>query len=143
MLRVSPRLVIDEHELEEHFVLAGGPGGQNVNKTATAVQLRFDVLHSASLSWPVRQRLMKLAGRRLTKDGVLVIAAHRHRSQAANRRDARERLAELVRSAAITPKARRKTQVSRAAKTRRLEAKRSRGALKRQRTAPGNNDAWG
>src|SRR5438045_1357076 len=100
MIRVDARISIDDAELEESFIRASGPGGQNVNKVSSAVQLRFDVRHSPSLPGDVRARLERLAGRRLTNDGVLVITAHRHRTQERNREDARERLIELIREAA-------------------------------------------
>src|SRR4051812_38536044 len=106
MLQVTPSLSIDDSEIEERFVRASGPGGQNVNKVATAVQLRFDVLNSKALSDEVRQRLTSIAGSRMTSDGVLVIDARRLRTQAGNREDARERLAEMIRTALVRPKRR-------------------------------------
>ncbi len=130
MLIITPTLHIDEGELHESFVRAPGPGGQNVNKVATAVQLRFDVRRSASLPNPVRERLLKLAGRRLTAEGVLIIEAHRFRTQQQNREDARARLAALIRRAAIAPKARRTTKPTRAAQEKRLESKRRRSRVK-------------
>lgn len=135
-LRITPHIAIDETELDEHFVQASGPGGQNVNKVATAVQLRFDVARSPSLPEDVRQRLMSLAGRRLTQDGVLVLIARTHRTQERNRADARERLAELIRQAAIAPKPRRATRPTLASKKRRLESKSVRSAVKRTRAKP-------
>ena len=105
MIRITDQISIDESELTETFVRASGPGGQNVNKLATAVQLRFDVRHSPSLPADVRARVAVLAGRRLTQDGVLVIIAQRHRTQERNREDARERLIELIRQAAVPAKA--------------------------------------
>jgi ribosome-associated protein len=133
MIRLTDRICIGESELEEKFVRASGPGGQNVNKVATAVELRFDVRGSPNLPGPVRARLERLAGRRLTKDGVLVIHADRFRTQEQNRADARERLMELVHRAAVAPKMRVKTKPPRAAKERRLKAKEHRARLKRKR----------
>jgi len=130
MLRVTPTIAIGAAELQEAFVRASGPGGQNVNKVATAVQLRFDVRGSPSLPEDVRERLERLAGRRLTADGVIVITAARFRTQARNREDARERLLELIRKAAEPPVPRRATKPTRASKLRRQEAKRRRSAVK-------------
>ncbi len=132
-MRVTRHIIIDESELTERFIQASGPGGQNVNKVATAVELRFAVAHSPALSVAVRERLAVLAGRRLSADGVLVIFAQRFRSQARNREDARSRLAELVRAAATPPKPRRATRPSRAAKQRRLDDKRHRSTRKSER----------
>jgi ribosome-associated protein len=137
MIRISARIEFDEREIEESFVHASGPGGQNVNKVATAVRLRFDVAHSPSLPIPVRARLARLAGRRMTKDGVLVITAQRHRTQAMNRADALERLVELIREASIPPKLRRATRPTLGSRRRRLDSKLRRGALKRTRTGRG------
>src|SRR5712671_6883580 len=109
MIRINDHIAIDDGEVSESFIRASGPGGQNVNKLATAVQLRFDVRRSPSLSGPVRARLERLAGSRLTKDGVLVITAQRHRTQERNRADALDRLVDLIRRAAIPPTPRRKT----------------------------------
>jgi ribosome-associated protein len=133
MIRVTPHISIDDREIEESFVRASGPGGQNVNKLATAVQLRFDVRASPSLPPTVRERLERLAGARLTGDGVLVITARRHRTQARNRQDALERLIDLIRQAAIEPRLRRPTKPSKAARERRVEAKKHRSGLKRLR----------
>lgn len=126
-------LVIDSAEIEERFVRSGGPGGQNVNKVATAVQLRFDVRHSPSLPVDVRARLERLAGRLVTRDGVLVITAQRFRTQERNRQDALERLLEWIRRALIVPRSRRPTRPSAAAVRNRLEAKRRRATLKARR----------
>ncbi|HET6223543.1 MAG TPA: alternative ribosome rescue aminoacyl-tRNA hydrolase ArfB [Dongiaceae bacterium] len=133
MIRITDRIAIEEREIEESFVRASGPGGQNVNKLATAVQLRFDVRHSPTLSDDVRARLERLAGRRLTTEGVLVITAQRHRTQERNREDALERLVALIRQAAVPPVPRRPTRPTAAAKRRRRDAKRRRGAIKRMR----------
>jgi len=130
---VTRDIAISEDELEEQFVLASGPGGQNVNKVASAVQLRFNAAHSLSLPFAVRQRLMALAGKRLTKEGVLVIVARRHREQERNRAEARTRLIDLIREAAVPPKPRRPTKPPRAAKERRIEEKKVRSRLKRTR----------
>jgi ribosome-associated protein len=132
-MRITATLSIDESELSEQFMRASGPGGQNVNKVSSAVELRFDVRHSASLPEPVRVRLERLAGRRLTKDGVLVIRADRHRTQEMNRSDARERLRSLVEAAATPPKPRVKTRPTKASKERRLEGKSRRSAVKSAR----------
>jgi ribosome-associated protein len=135
MIRVTDQIAIDESELTESFVRASGPGGQNVNKLATAVQLRFDVRHSPSLPADVRARLERLAGRRLTQDGVLVIIAQRHRTQERNREDARARLGDLVRQAAVPPKRRRPTRPTAASHERRIESKKRRAGVKRLRGA--------
>jgi ribosome-associated protein len=119
--------------LSETFVLASGPGGQNVNKVSSAVQLRFDLVHSPSLPHEIRVRLLALAGRRVTKDGVLVILARSHRTQERNRADARARLFDLITRAATPPKARRPTKPTRASRERRLESKAKRAGIKRAR----------
>ena len=137
MLVVTPTLTIDESELRETFIRASGPGGQHVNKVATAVQLRFDVQRSPSLPNAVRERLLRLAGNRLTAEGVLLIEARRSRTQEQNRQEARRRLIALVRRAVEAPKPRRPTRPTRATQHRRVEAKRQRGLLKRlRRSAP-------
>ena len=130
MIRVTPSISIAERELEEHFIRASGPGGQNVNKLASAVQLCFDVRRSPSLPEDVRARLERLAGRRLTREGVLVINAERHRTQERNRQDARARLIELIRRAAVAPRPRRATKPTAGARERRLESKKRRSAIK-------------
>jgi ribosome-associated protein len=130
MIRITDRISIDEAELDESFVRSSGPGGQNVNKLSTAVQLRFDVRQSPSLPNDVAVRLMRLAGKRLTKDGVIVIVAQRHRTQERNRADALERLVELIREAAVPPVPRRATKPTRASKKQRLESKKRRSGIK-------------
>src|SRR5712671_2593094 len=130
MIRINDHIAIDDGEVSESFIRASGPGGQNVNKLASAVQLRFDVRDSPSLPEAVRARLERLAGRRLTRDGVLVISAQRHRTQERNRADARERLCELIREAATPPVPRRPTRPTRASKERRIESKKRRASIK-------------
>src|SRR5687767_2754300 len=130
MIQVTPHIAIDESELVESFVRSSGPGGQNVNKVSSAVQLRFDARRSASLPNDVAIRLMKIAGKRLTKDGVIVIAAQQHRQQERNRADARERLFEMIREAAIPPVPRRATKVPKSEKKKRLEGKKRRSEIK-------------
>lgn len=132
-LQCTPQISIDEAELEETFVRASGPGGQNVNKLSTAVQLRFDARRSPSLPNAVAVRLMRLAGRRLTLDGIIVISAQQHRTQDRNRADARERLAALVAEAAVPPTPRRATRPTLASKKRRLDEKSKRSDTKRLR----------
>ena len=129
-IRVTPGIALDPAEIEESFVRAGGPGGQHVNTTSTAVQLRFDVRRSPSLPDDVRRRLERLAGSRLTRDGVLVLQAQSHRSQKRNREDALARLVDLIRDAARPPVPRKKTKPTRASKLRRLDSKKKHGALK-------------
>jgi ribosome-associated protein len=136
VIQVTPTLSIDESEIQISFVQASGPGGQNVNKVATAVQLRFDVAGSPSLPPGVRERLYKIAGRNITKEGWLVIDARRFRTQERNRQDAVNRLIEWIRAAARKPKPRRQTKPSRKARERRLESKRRRSDVKRLRKPP-------
>jgi ribosome-associated protein len=133
VIRVTPTLTIDDGELEERFVRASGPGGQNVNKVASAVELRFDAARSAALSPEVLHRLRAIAGARMTDDGVLVIDARRHRTQHQNREDARNRLAALIREALVRPKKRRRTRPTGASKERRIGSKRLRSEVKRGR----------
>jgi ribosome-associated protein len=134
MIQVTGRIALDEREIEESFVRASGPGGQNVNKLSTAVELRFDVRRSPSLPQAVKARLEALAGRRLTKDGVLVILAQRHRTQERNRADALERLLDLIRAAAAPPPPpRRPTKPTAGSKRRRLESKGRRSTVKKLR----------
>ena len=135
MIHITDRISIDETELAETFIRASGPGGQNVNKLSSAVQLRFDVRQSPSLPNDVRMRLERLAGKRLTREGVLVITAQRHRTQERNRADARERLIELVREAATPPIPRRPTKPTRASRERRIETKKRRSTIKGLRRA--------
>jgi ribosome-associated protein len=138
VIRVTDRIFIDEREIEEEFVRASGPGGQNVNKLSTAVRLRFNVRHSPSLPPDVRARLIGLAGRRLTNEGDLIIFADRHRTQERNRSDAQDRLLELIRKAAERPIPRRKTRPPVSSKRKRLEGKKHRGQVKSlRRIKPG------
>ncbi|MBI5033420.1 MAG: aminoacyl-tRNA hydrolase [Chloroflexi bacterium] len=136
MIPITSTIAIDENEIQEEFIRASGPGGQNVNKVSTAVRLMFDVQHSPSLPDDVRARLIRLAGKRVNADGVLLIEAQRHRTQEQNRADARTRLIELIRQATIPPKTRRKTKPSLAAKQRRIESKKRRASVKSMRRAP-------
>jgi ribosome-associated protein len=133
MIRVTDHISLDEDELQESFVRASGPGGQNVNKVSTAVQLRFDVRRSRSLPNDVAIRLMRLAGSRLTKDGVLVLVAQKHRTQERNRIEARERLFDLIREAAVKPVPRRATRPTKASKAKRVEGKKIRSNIKKMR----------
>jgi ribosome-associated protein len=133
MIQITPTITIDESEIQEHFVRASGPGGQNVNKVATTVQLRFDVANSPSLPDEVRKRLISLAGNRITDGGILIIDARRFRTQGRNREDAIDRLVELIRNAAQRPKYRRKTRPTLASKIRRLESKHRDAEIKRVR----------
>ncbi len=133
MIRITPHMAIAEKEIQEEFIHASGPGGQNVNKVATAVQLRFDVAHSPSLTERVRSRLTQLAGTRINSDGILIIEARRFRSQERNRRDALERLVSLLRQAAAKPKARRKTKPTLTSQKKRLATKRHKSRIKQLR----------
>jgi len=135
MIRITGRIGIDEGEIVENFVRSSGPGGQNVNKLSTAVQLRFDVRHSPSLPSDVAARLERHAGARLTRDGVLVITAQRHRTQLRNRQDALDRLIELIRRAATPPAPRRPTKPTAASRERRIEGKKRRAKVKGLRQA--------
>jgi len=139
MIQVTPSIVIPESEISERFVRASGPGGQNVNKVSTAVELRFDPSQSTSIPADARDRLRALAGSRMTADGVVVIDARRHRTQAQNREDARERLADLVRQALVKPRRRRKTKPGKAAIERRIETKKRRSDTKRGRGRIGDD----
>jgi len=130
MIRVTDSISIDESEIEESFVRSSGPGGQNVNKLSTAVQLRFDVRRSPSLPNDVAIRLMRLAGKRMTKDGVLVLIAQTHRTQERNRAEAMERLVALIQEASIRPTVRRATKPTKASKERRIEGKKRRSSIK-------------
>jgi ribosome-associated protein len=133
MLLITPSISIDERELKEVFVRASGPGGQNVNKVSTAVQLRFDARRSPSLPEEVRKRLVRIGGRRVTEEGILIIDARRFRTQERNRQDARDRLVELVRAATKRPKPRRATRPTAASKQRRIDEKKQRSRVKRMR----------
>lgn len=141
MIQVNATITIPDSEIILTFVRSDGPGGQHVNKTSTAVQLRFDALRSPSLPEAVRRRLVRLAGRRLTSDGILVIDARCHRSQKQNRQDALDRLTSLLQAAAQPPRARRPTKPSQAARRRRLETKRHRAQVKRSRRSVREHDS--
>ena len=140
MIRITPGIAIADSEIEERFIRASGPGGQNVNKLASAVQLRFDAAHSPSLPDEVRARLIRLAGKRVNAAGVLVIEAKRYRTQARNRADALDRLTKLILSASEKPRPRRQTRPSAASKERRIEAKRQRARIKRTRASVSDSD---
>jgi len=140
MIRITDQIALDESEIVESFIRASGPGGQNVNKLSTAVQLRFDVRGSPSLPDDVRARLERLAGRRLTRDGVLVITAQNYRTQERNRADALDRLAELIRQAAVRPVPRRATKPTKASRRRRVDEKKRRGSIKELRGSKGYTD---
>ncbi len=135
MIEVTPAITIDERDIDESFVLGSGPGGQNVNKVATAVQLRYDVRNASGLPEDVRRRLLQLAGRQITDEGMLIIRAGRYRTQERNRQDARERLIQLIRAAAKPPTPRRPTKPTHASKERRLASKQHRSATKSGRGA--------
>ena len=140
MIYITADITIDEREIQEAFIHASGPGGQNVNKVATAVQLRFDVTNSPSLPDDVRERLFRLAGRGITAQGILIIDARRFRTQERNRKDAIQRLVELIRKAAEKPRPRRKTKPTLTSKKRRLETKKYRGQTKRMRRPVKRNE---
>ena len=133
MIQITERIAIDEREIKEEFVRASGPGGQNVNKVSTAVKLRFNIIKSPSLPDDIRARLIRLAGKRMTDKGVLVIDARRFRTQERNRQEALERLVRLIEKASRIPKRRKKTRPSKASKQRRLDEKHRRGEIKRMR----------
>ena len=133
MIHITESIAVDEKEIQEDFIYASGPGGQNVNKVATAVQLRFDVRASSSLPDEIRERLIQIAGKRITREGILIIKASRFRTQDRNRQDAINRMIDLIRKAVKAPKVRRKTKPSPHSKRRRLEAKRRHSELKQKR----------
>ncbi|MGO4123487.1 alternative ribosome rescue aminoacyl-tRNA hydrolase ArfB [Inquilinus sp. YAF38] len=138
MIRITARIALDERDFEESFILASGPGGQNVNKVATAVQLRYPI-DRAEMPEDMRARLETLAGQRLTKDGVLVITAREYRSQERNRAEAVARLVDLFQRAAVVPKKRRPTRATLGSKIRRLDSKSKRSSVKRMRGSPGDD----
>ncbi len=135
MLQISDTIVVDDNDIQLEFIRASGPGGQNVNKVSSAVQLRFNAAGCAALNEAIRERLKKMAGRRMTAEGILIIKAQRHRSQEQNRQDAIDRLVTMIRKAIAAPRIRRPTKPSKSSKQRRLAIKRRRGELKRQRRA--------
>ena len=139
-MRISPTVELDDKELEERFVRSSGPGGQNVNKVSTAVELRFNLAANISIPPPAKARLVKLAGRRLTGDGILILQADRFRTQEMNRSDAKKRLVELIAQALIAPKPRIKTKPTRGSKERRLKSKIVRGGVKKLRQARGDGE---
>ena len=140
MLEITSSFFIDERELQFEYIRASGPGGQNVNKVATAVQLRFNILNSPSLASDLKGRLIQLSGNRVNTDGVLILEAKRFRTQEQNRQDATQRFVELLRKALVPPKPRKKTRPTAASKTRRLKAKKIRGEIKRIRNKPIERD---
>lgn len=139
MIRVNHRVSLDDSELEENFIRASGPGGQHVNKTESAVQLRFDVRNSPNIPDDIKSRLIRLAGSRMTLDGVLILVGDSYRSQMRNREDVRERLIDLIRDATVVPKTRRATKPTYGSKQRRLEEKSQRSQTKKMRSSPGDH----
>lgn len=140
MIDITPNISIHEDEIQESFIRSSGPGGQNVNKVETAVQIRFDARHSRNIPTYIYARLKELAGQRMTKEGVIIITANEFRSQVRNRQEARDRLCELIRQSTIEQKSRRPTKPSRAAKTKRTDQKKQRGTIKKNRGRVSNSD---
>ncbi len=140
MISITPNIALDENEIQESFIRASGPGGQNVNKVATAVQLRFNARHSPALPEDVRARLLQIAGRKVNQEGEIIIEAKQYRTQEQNRQDALDRLIALIRQATHRPKARRATKPTRSAKERRLESKKRRSEIKNRRAAVSHAD---